>query len=81
MNIFDTPFFIWIVIPILIFLALILDVSIGTLRIVYIARGKTIVAPIMGFFEIVILLVAIRQIFAHLDNFAYSKAFINKCFM
>lgn len=75
MSIFDTPFFIWVVIPVLIFIARVLDVSIGTLRIVYIARGKTLLAPILGFFEIIIWLIAMRQIFAHLDNLAYFMAY------
>jgi len=71
----DSLFFIWVVIPLLIFFARILDVSIGTLRIVYISRGQTVLAPILGFFEIVIWLVAMRQIFSHLDNLAYFFAY------
>ena len=60
----------WVLIPLLIFCARVLDVSIGTLRIVYIARGKRMLAPILGFFEVLIWLVAISQIFKHLDNIA-----------
>jgi uncharacterized protein YebE (UPF0316 family) len=60
----------WVVIPLLIFSARVLDVSIGTMRIVYIARGKRLLAPLLGFFEVLIWLVAISQIFKHLDNIA-----------
>lgn len=70
MNFSDSPWFAWVVIPMLIFCARILDVSIGTLRIVYIARGKRLIAPILGFFEVLIWLAAIGQIFKHLDNIA-----------
>lgn len=70
MDFSDSQWFAWVVIPLLIFGARVLDVSIGTLRIVYIARGKRIIAPILGFFEVLIWLLAIGQIFKHLDNVA-----------
>lgn len=70
MDFTDSQLFAWVVIPLLIFSARILDVSIGTLRIVFIARGKKVIAPILGFFEVLIWLLAIGQIFKHLDNIA-----------
>ena len=39
-------------IPLLIALARITDVSIGTLRIIFIAKGLKLWAPILGFFEV-----------------------------
>jgi uncharacterized protein YebE (UPF0316 family) len=66
--IFDSWAFTWIVLPILIFCARICDVSIGTLRVVFISRGNKYIAPIMGFFEVIIWLVAIGQIMKHLTN-------------
>ena len=66
----DSFWYSWVIIPLLIFSARILDVSIGTMRIVYIARGKRMLAPILGFFEVLIWLIAISQIFKHLDNVA-----------
>ncbi len=68
MNFTDSTLFTYVILPILIFLARICDVSIGTLRIVYIARGKRLIAPVLGFFEVLIWVVAISQIFKHLDN-------------
>lgn len=37
--------------PVIIFFARILDVSLGTLRTIYVVRGVRRVAPIIGFFE------------------------------
>lgn len=67
--------FTWVILPLLIFAARICDVSIGTLRIIYLARGKKLLAPLLGFFEIIIWLLAIGQIFQHLDNIACYVAY------
>ena len=69
----------WIVIPLLIFCARIIDVSIGTIRMIFIYKGNRIVAPLLGFFEVIIWLLAIRQIMVNLTNFvayiAYGAGF------
>lgn len=52
----------------LIFSARILDVSVGTVRIIALSRGKRWLATVLGFFESLIWLIAIRQIFANLTN-------------
>ena len=44
----------WVILPILIFFARICDVSMETIRGIYIARGINYRAPIIAFFEIVI---------------------------
>lgn len=64
----DSPVFTWVILPLLIFLARILDVSIGTLRLIFVSKGYKFYAPILGFFEVVIWLLAIGQIMQHLDN-------------
>ena len=61
--------------PVLIFLARILDVSIGTLRIVFLSRGMRILAPICGFFEVLIWLVAIGRIMGDLTSWEYYVAY------
>ncbi len=75
----DSWVFTWIILPVLIFLARILDVSIGTLRLIFVSKGFKYYAPILGFFEVVIWLLAIGQIMQHLDNFmcyfAYGLGF------
>ena len=60
----------WVVIPLLICCARIVDVSIGTIRIMLIARGRKILPPLLGFVEVLIWLAAIRQILNNLDNVA-----------
>jgi uncharacterized protein YebE (UPF0316 family) len=72
---FDSPFMTWIAIPLLIVLARIVDVSIGTIRIIYISRGMKYLAPIFGFFEILIWLMAIGQIMRNLNNPVYYLAY------
>jgi uncharacterized protein YebE (UPF0316 family) len=71
----DTEFFKWVVIPILLFLARIVDVSLGTIRIIYISRGMKFLAPFFGFFEILIWLMAIGQIMQNLTNIVYYLAY------
>jgi uncharacterized protein YebE (UPF0316 family) len=70
---------IWLLTPLLIFLARIFDVTIGTIRIISLSRGRRILAPILGFFEVLIWLFAIRQIFANLEHIsafiAYAAGF------
>ncbi len=60
----------WIIIPLLIFLARIFDVTLGTLRIVFISKGDKVIAPILGFLEVLIWLVAITQVMENLNNVA-----------
>ncbi len=64
-----------IIIPLLIFFARILDVTIGTLRIIFVAKGNRVISPILGFFEVLIWIIAVSRIFEHLDNFLYYIAF------
>jgi uncharacterized protein YebE (UPF0316 family) len=44
------------------------DVTLGTLRNVFISKGLRRVVPIIGFFEVLIWLISIRQIMRYLDN-------------
>jgi len=61
----------WVFLPTLIFLARVADVTIGTLRIVFVSKGYKILAPILGFFEVFIWLLAMSKIFQNLDNWFY----------
>lgn len=65
----------WVLIPLLIFFARIMDVSIGTLRIVFVSRGDKKVAPLLGFVETLIWLVAVGQILNNVSNVAGYLAF------
>ncbi len=61
----------WVIIPILIVIARIGDVSLGTMRIISIGRGFKFIAPVLGFFEVLIWLLAITQIMQNLTNIFY----------
>jgi len=75
----DPEVFSLVVIPVFIFLARICDVTIGTMRIIFVSRGMKVIAPVLGFFEIFIWIVAVGQIFQNLTNpfnyFAYAAGF------
>ncbi|WP_162054879.1 DUF2179 domain-containing protein [Pontibacter pamirensis] len=60
----------WVIIPALIFLARICDVTLGTLRIVFISKGDKVIAPLLGFLEVLIWLIAITQVMENLNNVA-----------
>ena len=69
----------WFVLPFLIFAARVADVSMGTVRVIFVSRGLKYLAPIVGFFEILIWLLAIGQIMRNLSNpvcyIAYAGGF------
>ena len=79
MDFLDNTFFSFLILPLLIFIARIADVSLGTIRIIFVARGMKTIAPLIGFFEILIWLLAISKIFQDLDNWvayiAYAGGF------
>src|SRR5712692_12038219 len=61
--------------PLLVFLAELCVVTIGTVRIIFVARGMKILAPILGFFEVSIWLFAIGQIMQNLTDLSCYLAF------
>lgn len=69
----------YVLMPLLIFVARIGDVSINTLRIMFMMNGKKNIVPILGFFEALIWLLAIGQIFQNVNNplsyLAYAGGF------
>jgi uncharacterized protein YebE (UPF0316 family) len=69
----------WVVLPLLIFISRIADVTIGTIRLIFVSRGLKVLAPLAGFFEVLIWLVVIGQIMRHLANplcyIAYAAGF------
>lgn len=54
MTFLESDLFRWGGIPLLIFAARILDVSLQTMRIIFISKGKRLLAPLLGFFEVMI---------------------------
>jgi uncharacterized protein YebE (UPF0316 family) len=65
--------------PLLVFFARVTDVTIGTLRIIFISRGKKFVAPLLGFFEVFIWITVVSQIVRGVNDLttylAYAAGF------
>jgi uncharacterized protein YebE (UPF0316 family) len=63
----------------------IIDVSLGTIRVIFITRGFKYLAPLVGFFEVLIWLIAIGQIMKNLANplcyVAYAGGFATGTFV
>ena len=64
----------WIL-PFVIFFGRICDVSLGTLRIVLVARGEKKLAPIVGFVEVFIWIVIIAQVFSRANDLLSYAAY------
>ncbi|HLU90796.1 MAG TPA: DUF5698 domain-containing protein, partial [Cyclobacteriaceae bacterium] len=71
--------FSYLIMPFLIFIARVCDVSINTLRVMFVMNGRKTIAPLLGFFEALIWLLAISQIIQNIDNplsyLAFSAGF------
>jgi len=76
---FDSDLFRWVILPFLIFLARVSDVSINTVRVIYMLNGRRFLSTALGFFESLIWLMAISQILQNVTNpisyLAYSAGF------
>ena len=59
----------------LIFLARVADVSLGTFRTIVVFRGHKFMASFIGFFEIIIWLVAAAQVLTNLDQWYLALAY------
>ena len=77
METFD--WYTWVILPLIIFLTRILDVTLGTLRIIFISRGRKHIAPLLGFVEVFIWITVVSQIVGGAQNFvaylAYAAGF------
>jgi uncharacterized protein YebE (UPF0316 family) len=73
--IFNSDIYTFAVIPLLIFLARIVDVSFGTMRVIFISKGFRYLAPFLGFFEVLVWLGAMRQIMVNLSSVACYIAY------
>lgn len=60
----------WIVLPLIIFSSRVCDVSLGTLRHVFISKGFRKIVPLLGFFEVLIWIVVVAQVMKNLNNIA-----------
>jgi uncharacterized protein YebE (UPF0316 family) len=71
----DSDLFALFILPLLIFIARVIDVTFGTIRIIFVSKGEKFLAPIFGFFEIMIWLFAIGQVMQNLTNITYYIAY------
>ena len=72
----DIPYYL---LPVVIFLSRIADVSLGTLRITMVSRGYKIQSAILGFFEVLIWVIVVAQLLTDLNSWinyiAYAAGF------
>lgn len=71
----DGDIFSFVILPLIIFIARICEMTVNTLRIIYMLGGRRYASALLGFFEAFIWLIAMRQIFAHLDNWLCYVAY------
>ena len=69
----------WVILPLMIFCARIIDQTIGTLRVVFLSKGYKNIAPILGFFESLIWLLVVREVITNISDplcfVAYAAGF------
>ena len=66
----DFDWYVWVGLPLLIFLARVFDVTLGTLRIIFTSRGLRNLAPVLGFIETFVWIVAVSSLVKHAQNVA-----------
>jgi uncharacterized protein YebE (UPF0316 family) len=85
MDFLDSNLYVWVVLPIIVFFARVSDVTLGTLRIIFISRGKRNLAPLLGFVEVFIWITVVAQIVSHAHNIlaylAYAAGFATGAFV
>jgi uncharacterized protein YebE (UPF0316 family) len=64
-----------ILIPLLIFICRIIDVSFGVIRIVFISRGYKMLAAFCGFFEVLIWITVVSNLMSGKSSFIYLVSF------
>ncbi len=73
-NFFGIP-----ILAIVIFFIRIVDVGIGTMRIMFLSRGMRLIPPVLGFFEVLIWLVAVSQVVRNITTpilfFTYAAGY------
>ncbi|MCF8225337.1 MAG: DUF2179 domain-containing protein [Bacteroidales bacterium] len=71
----DPLYFDYIILPLLIFTARIMDVSLDTLRVIMVSKGYRKFAPYVGFFQVLIWIITITRIMENLDNWVTYVAY------
>ncbi len=71
----DTQLFQLVVLPLIVFASRLVDVSLGTLRILFVSRSRAVLAAAVGFFEVLIWLVVITQVLSNLHSWIHFVAY------
>lgn len=66
----EFDYYSWIILPLIIFFSRLCDVSLGTLRHIFIAKGLRKIVPFVGFFEVLIWIIVVAQVMKNLNNVA-----------
>jgi uncharacterized protein YebE (UPF0316 family) len=66
----DFDWYVWVGLPLLIFAARVFDVTLGTLRIIFTSRGLRNLAPVLGFVETFVWIIAVSSLVKHAQNVA-----------
>lgn len=74
-ELYGTDLFSYVILPLLIIVARISDVTFGTLRIVMVSKGQKLIAPVLGFFEVVIWLITMSKVIQNIDNWLAYVAY------
>jgi len=61
--------------PVMIFFGRMIDVTLGTLRVIFVSKGAKNIAPFVGFFEVLIWIVIISQVFARAHDWVAYLSF------
>jgi uncharacterized protein YebE (UPF0316 family) len=69
----------WVILPFIVFATRVLDVTLGTMRIIFLSRGRKLLAPLLGFVEVLIWITVVSQIVGGARNIvayiAYALGF------
>ena len=84
-SIVSPEIFTFVIVPLLIFGARICDMSLDTIRVIFMSKGIKYLPSFIGFFEVIIWLVAIGQVMNNLTNavcyIAYGAGFATGTFV
>lgn len=67
-TLFTSDLFVYVFVPLLIMLSRVVDVSLGTVRIIFANKGIKAYSAIIGFFEVLVWLVVITAVVNNLNN-------------
>jgi uncharacterized protein YebE (UPF0316 family) len=85
MPLVNSELYIWVLLPVMVFFARVADVTLGTMRIIFISRGKRNLAPLLGFVEVFIWITIVSQIVSNAHNLlaylAYAAGFATGSYM